>query len=110
MTNKKSVNCNIALLKFVAMFGVICLHTFGSLSPVESRLRYVFCYLSTFSIPVFFAASGYFMLNRSPKWKNVLNKTVNILLFILLWGGIFSGLFPRTCSQTSRLQYMASID
>lgn len=89
MTNIKTVNCNIALLKFVAMFGVICLHTFGSLSPVESRLSYVLWYLSTFSIPVFFAASGYFMLNRQPKWKNVLNKTANILLFILLWGGYF---------------------
>lgn len=87
MTNKKSVNCNIAALKLIAMFGVICLHTFGSLNPIDSRTSYALWYFVTFSIPVFFAASGYFQLNRSPKIETMQSKVVGIVLLILMWGG-----------------------
>lgn len=89
MSTTRQVNCNIAALKLIAMFGVICLHTFGSLNPIDSRTSYVLWYFVTFSIPVFFAASGYFMLNRSSKLKTMLSKVVGIVALILMWGGVF---------------------
>ena len=86
MSTTRHVNCNIAALKLIAMFGVICLHTFGSLNPIDSRASYALWYFVTFSIPVFFAASGYFQLNRSPKIETMQSKVVGIVLLILMWG------------------------
>lgn len=85
----KTINCNIAALKLLAMFGVICLHTFGSLNPVDLRVSYILWYLGTFSIPVFFTASGYYTLNSKPTIQSALGKVLGITVLILLWGGVF---------------------
>ena len=95
--NTRQVNCNIAALKLIAMFGVICLHTFGSLNPIDSRTSYVLWYLVIFCIPVFFAASGYFLLNLSPKIETMLSKVVGIVVLILMWG---------VCSTTMLFRYV----
>lgn len=89
MQGVRKVNCNIATLKLLAMFGVICLHTFGSLNPVDSRVSFALWYLATFSIPVFFAASGYYTLNSKPTMRSGLSKVLGIIVLILLWGGQF---------------------
>ena len=87
MQGARKVNCNIAALKLLSIFGVICLHTFGSLNPVDSRVSYALWYLVTFSIPVFFAASGYYTLNGKPTMRSALSKVLGIMILILLWGG-----------------------
>lgn len=89
MQGARKVNCNIATLKLLSIFGVICLHTFGSLNPVDSRASYASWYLVTFSIPVFFAASGYYTLNGKPTMRLALSKVLGIMVLILLWGGVF---------------------
>lgn len=89
MQGTRKINCNIAALKLLAMFGVICLHTFGSLNPVDSGVSYVLWYLVTFSIPVFFAASGYYTLNSKLTMRSALSKVLGIMVLILLWGGVF---------------------
>ena len=95
MQGTRKINCNIAALKLLAMFGVICLHTFGSLNPVDSGVSYVLWYLVTFSIPVFFAASGYYTLNNKLTMRSALSKVLGIMVLILLWGGYLCSINTR---------------
>lgn len=95
MQGTRKINCNIAALKLLAMFGVICLHTFGAQNPVDSRVSYALWYLVTFSIPVFFAASGYYTLNSKPTMHSSLNKVLGIIVLILLWGGYLCSINTR---------------
>ena len=86
----KEINVNIAWLRLLASFGVICLHTFGGqASLVDNIYSYMIWYMFTFSIPIFFSTSGYFSLNKEIDWKNIYKKIKNILIFLLAWGILY---------------------
>ena len=87
----KGVNVNIAVLRLFASFGVICLHTFGAQATlVDDVCSYIIWYAFAFAIPIFFSTSGYFSLNKKSDCKNVYKKILNIFIFLLAWGVLYT--------------------
>ena len=71
---EKKLNLNIVILRSIACFGVVCLHSFGWFnSHVDHQLSYSIWYLFSFAIPVFFATSGYFVLMNIPVSESILS-------------------------------------
>lgn len=83
----KKLNINIALLRIIACFGVVCLHSFGALNrSVDDWLSYSIWYSFCFAIPIFFATSGYFVLSKkSISYIYVLKKITGFLLIVFSW-------------------------
>jgi len=89
--NEKSVksrNLNIDLLKTIAMFGVICLHTtrmFGENDPNIVNLASILYRSAVISIPLFFLVSGYlFMPRHEIDYRYVIKKIGHIIRYVLI--------------------------
>lgn len=68
-----SRNENVDLLRIMACFAVVGLHTVGS-------------YLFDFAVPMFFAISGFFLLNRREVTRNYATRKIKgILKLVLCW-------------------------
>lgn len=81
-------NIGIDFARVLACLGVLTLHLIGRDSGPVSGCVY---FLSGFSIPVFFMASGYFVLNRSGLgYGYALRKTAKILPTVFLWVCVMS--------------------
>lgn len=63
---KKKRNIGIDLIKIVACFLVITLHSLSPVDPVvyNNIFNISLYYVGTLAIPIFFMASGYFVLNK----------------------------------------------
>lgn len=89
MVDEKQVrNLNIDLIKIISCIGVVGLHVFYQYGENSDIYRLIYN-MGIISIPLFFMASGYFMLNRSVDWKKIINKVKKIILFVTIWGIVF---------------------
>lgn len=80
---RKERNYNIDLIKIIACFAVVAIHTN---SKDASSINAILFYLCGFAVPSFFMSSGYFLLNRgSISWKYSLNKLISLTRIILIW-------------------------
>lgn len=90
---KKKRNIGIDLLKIIACILVITLH---SLSPEDLMVaNNIFSlslyYVGTLAIPVFFMASGYFVLNKkSISYAYSFKRIKNILIVVFSWLILYS--------------------
>ena len=84
--NKK--NISISLLKIIACFAVVALHTQRNmkLHIVNNEILY---YFSRFAIPIFFMVNGYLISIKKRTNNYYLKKIMNFGLFILLWSCLF---------------------
>ena len=84
-------NYSIDIIKIIAMFGVVCLHTtLQYITPNNFTIADVLFKTAVISIPLFFMTSGYLMLGRKDiNYKYVSHKIINIIKFvftiIFLW-------------------------
>lgn len=85
---KQERNLNIDLIKIISCIGVVGLHVFYQYGESSTMYRLIYN-MGIISIPLFFMASGYFMLNRSVDWKKIINKIKKIILFVTIWGIAF---------------------
>jgi len=71
------------VLKIVACFGVVVLHTINRDSSSVARFLY---YFGTISIPLFFMVNGALLLNKDTiSFRYCLSKIVRIILITLFW-------------------------
>ncbi|MBR3162138.1 MAG: acyltransferase family protein [Bacilli bacterium] len=77
---------NIDLLKNIAIYLVIILHTMiiGFLSE-KANVSTVLYYAGVFAIPLFFMISGYLHLQKENNYKYVLKKILKIILIAFFW-------------------------
>ncbi|MBO8437964.1 MAG: acyltransferase family protein [Bacteroidetes bacterium] len=74
-------NLSLDLIKFIAMIGVICLHSQNISSPI-SHFLYI---TAVFSIPLFFMSSGYILLGKTGiNYKYSAKKIFGILRFVII--------------------------
>ncbi|MEZ5015436.1 MAG: acyltransferase family protein [Flavipsychrobacter sp.] len=83
-------NYTADLIKFIASFFVICIHT-KTTSAIDGFTTTSFSYITDtithFAVPFFFAASGFFIdFERTQK---LIKKSFQIILIYLLWSAIF---------------------
>lgn len=88
-------NLSIDLIKVLAMFSVLALHSFGA--SMEWRLANIFYESAVIGIPLFFMVSGYLLIGKQTvDIIYVFNKIYNILrliviLSIIWWTGVSIG-------------------
>ena len=90
--NKKK-NYGIDLIKIFACVLVIILHSLDPMIPVVRNNMYnlFLYYVGTMAIPVFFMASGYFVLNKSIiSYTYSFRRIKNILIIIFSWLALYS--------------------
>lgn len=76
-------NYNIDLLKIMACLAVVCMHTIHN---TISAINLLLCYICTFAIPIFFASSGFILLNRKEvTCRYSLNKVLHIIRITFIW-------------------------
>lgn len=78
-------NLNIDLIKILACFFVVALHTQRNyqLELIHNPILY---YISRCAVPLFLMVNGYLLLKKEKiDYKYVLHKTKNILLVIMFW-------------------------
>lgn len=91
---------SIDLLKIIAMFGVISLHsTMLYITPGATGLADIVYDMGVISVPLFFMVSGFFLIPRRRTMKYCLTKSLKYIRFIvsmvlLFWAGysLFFGL------------------
>ena len=82
MTKKRDINLD--LLKVIACFAVVGLHTLKSDVSICNSILY---YLCGFAIPVFFMSSGLILVNRpSITWEHTWKKCLRIFVIAMIWG------------------------
>lgn len=75
-------NENIDLIRVIAGWAVVGLHSFAKDEEISSW----FYYLCGFAVPFFFMASGFFLLNRGKlQWMYCVNKILGIIKIIFCW-------------------------
>lgn len=80
-TDRRDVH--IDLIRSIACFAVIGLHSYGESNNIASLIFYYFC---GFAVPFFFMASGFFLLNRGKiAYKYSFRKTKSLLRVVALW-------------------------
>lgn len=83
-------NYTIDLIKFIASFFVICIHT-KTTSAIDGFTTTSFSYIldtaTHFAVPFFFAASGFF--TQFDNGQKLLGKAIQIMLIYLIWSGLF---------------------
>lgn len=85
---EKQREIGIDVLKIIACIGVVLLHTIGFKASKYNNLIY---YLGTISVPIFFMANGYFILNKEEITLKYLIKKISRILFIVIsWNIIYS--------------------
>lgn len=89
----------IDMLRIISMMGVIIMHVVGNtintfnLGGSPKEVFYIISKIFYFSIPLFVMISGMLFLDKDIDIKNLFNKYIKrIVLVILLFGSIFSGL------------------
>jgi len=80
-------NLSIDLVKIVAMYCIICLHT--TMKYTDSNLGFIIYTISGLGMPLFFMVSGYLMWNRDLDYKYVFSKTFRIIKFVAIMSFIF---------------------
>lgn len=91
MTTKR--NIGIDLIKIIACILVITLHSLDPTNPVvtNNTFNLSLYYVGTLAIPVFFMASGYFVLNKSYiSYAYSFNRIKNILIVVFSWLILYS--------------------
>lgn len=88
---------SLDLIKIIACFGVVILHTVNRSMGVLNSVLY---YLGTLSIPMFFMVDGALLLNKEcVTFKYSVNKIIKIFLVAMFWafiGLIFSFIRDKT--------------
>lgn len=76
-------NCNLDLIRIVACFAVVGIHSFPKdLSVATATVYYAF----GFAVPFFFMASGYFLLNRgNVSGRYSLHKILGVVRTVMCW-------------------------
>lgn len=84
---KKERNLGIDLVKIIACIGVVLLHTIGFNSSKWNNLIY---YAGTISVPLFFMANGYFILNKDEiSFKYLIKKILRLILIASIWNIVY---------------------
>ena len=89
-------NQSIDLIKVIAMFGVIVLHTTLHFHLDNTIIGHVLFSMAGISMPLFFMVSGYLMLNKGRNYRYLLKKCVSILWFVLIITFLLDILILRT--------------
>jgi len=88
-----SRNLNIDLLKTIAMFGMICLHTtqiFGESDNNIVNLGSILYRSAVISIPLFFLVSGYLLCPRHDiDYRYVVRKIYHISRYVLIFSATY---------------------
>ena len=81
---QKSRNLSIDLVKIVAMFGVMCLHSTHSYSiPGQLCFADILYESAVVSMPLFFMVSGYLLIGRDNiDYRYVFHKVIGIIRFV----------------------------
>lgn len=78
-------NTNIDLIRAIACFAIVGLHSFAKDEAISSWIYYV----CGFAVPFFFMASGYFLLNRGMiQWMYCVNKILGIIKIFFCWNAL----------------------
>lgn len=101
-------NLSIDLIKVIAMFMVMTLHT-PIASAGKGRLIAVCVYLSGIAIPLFFMVSGWLMINKEGDCHYSFRKIGAILKFILLVTIIGYGVEVAICRNWSFFGFIKAI-
>lgn len=78
----KERNINIDMVKVVAMYMIMCLHT--TMYFTDSITGFIPYTISGVGMPLFFMVSGYLMWNRDTDYKYVVRKMGSILKFVAI--------------------------
>lgn len=84
-------NLSLDLLKVLACFCVVVLHTVGNdVNVVNSSIYYI----AGCAVPIFFMVNGNLLLNKTClDYRYVLSKIKNIIIVVLSWNLVISSLF-----------------
>lgn len=93
MIDYKPINVKLAVMRILACWGIICLHTFGSMGNINAPESYYIQYFFSVSVLVFFAASGYILLNRIVTYKYIIAKIISITVLMASWSIAYSIVF-----------------
>ena len=81
---EKKKDARIELIRIIASFFVVGLHTINADNSTAESILYQLCGLA---VPLFMVTSGYFLLNRGPiSFQYVSIKVKKLLRIILIWG------------------------
>lgn len=86
-------NIGIDLIKIIACVLVIMLHSLNPTEPavVNNTFNLILYYMGTLAIPVFFMASGYFVLNKAAiSYVYSFKRIKSILIVVLSWLFLYS--------------------
>lgn len=89
-------NISLDLLKVLACFAVVVLHTAGIIATKNNgyTINNSIYYIAGFAVPVFFMVNGNLLLNKSTmSYKYIIKKIFNILLVVLSWNILI--FFPK---------------
>lgn len=90
---EKKRNIGIDLIKIIACIMVITLHSLSPADPVvyNSTFNLSLYYAGSLAIPVFFMASGYFVLNKAfISYAYSFKRIKNILVVVFSWLVLYS--------------------
>lgn len=85
----KERNQSIDLIKIIAMYGVIALHSTHDYIGGEFCPSFVAYSLAVCAIPLFFCVSGYLLLGREYSWSYPIKKIIGVFRFVAIASIIF---------------------
>lgn len=93
MTNIKSRQTNIEILRIIASVMVVLLHTvaMGAIFPGEKGfvLNSVLNAITRFSVPVFVMISGYFILGKEEDYIYFFKRGIKLIVIMMLWSLLY---------------------
>lgn len=84
---QKEREIGVDILKSLACFLVVVLHTAYSTSSIVTEIFY---YFGVVAIPIFFTVNGYLMLKKKLSLKYILTKIAKLLIFTMFWTVIYT--------------------
>jgi surface polysaccharide O-acyltransferase-like enzyme len=107
----KEVNCNINIIKILAMLLIINLHVVnvsygGTITDNITNLIYL---IGVFGIPLFFMVNGYLLYGKDYNFQYIKSKILKIIIIIALWSAP-TGLILYILKKTTVIPIIYFID
>lgn len=96
MEKEQSRNQSIDLIKLIAMYGVLILHTTLVFKTENTMVGHVLFSMAGISMPLFFMVSGFLMLNKNRSYNYLIKKVFSIILFVLYISLLLDIVFLRS--------------
>lgn len=83
--NDKSYDIDTALMRVIASFFVVLIHSSG----IQTVSQILCNSVSRFSVPVFVMVSGYYMLSHQPDTRKIVRKSIRLFVLMIAWSGFY---------------------